>query len=79
MKVVVDLTKCVGLGVCESLVPEMFEVNARGELVLLREDVSDDECRAVEEAVSGCPTMAQPGIRGLRNIGTRSCAKRLSW
>lgn len=58
MKVVVDFTKCTGLGICESLAPDFFEVNDEGDLVLLKEDITDEELQAVEEAVSGCPTEA---------------------
>jgi ferredoxin len=58
MKVIVDFAKCKGLGICESMAPEFFEVNDDGELVLLRDDITDDELQSVEEAVSGCPTEA---------------------
>jgi ferredoxin len=58
MKVVVDFTKCTGLGICESMAPQFFEVNDAGELELLKDDISDDELQLVEEAVSGCPTEA---------------------
>ena len=58
MKVVVDFAKCTGLGICESVSPEYFEVNDDGKLELLKADISDDELQSVEEAVSGCPTEA---------------------
>jgi ferredoxin len=58
MKVIVDFAKCTGLGICESMAPEFFEVNDEGELVLLKGNVSDDELQTVEEAVAGCPTEA---------------------
>ncbi|WP_293002281.1 ferredoxin [Mycobacterium sp.] len=58
MKIVVDYTKCTGLGICESVAPEHFEVNDDGDLELLNEDVSEDDLQSVEEAVSGCPTEA---------------------
>jgi len=58
MKVVVDFTKCTGLGICESLASDFFEVNDDGDLVLLKEDISEDELSALEEAVAGCPTEA---------------------
>ena len=58
MKVVVDFAKCTGLGICESVSPEYFEVNDDGKLELLKDDISDDELQSVEEAVSGCPTEA---------------------
>lgn len=58
MKVVVDFAKCTGLGICESMAPDIFEVNDDGELVLHKADIADDELQAVEEAVAGCPTEA---------------------
>jgi len=58
MKVLVDFGKCTGLGICESLAPDFFEVNDAGDLVLLKEDITDEELQAVEEAVAGCPTEA---------------------
>jgi ferredoxin len=58
MKVVVDFNKCTGLGICESMAPDLFEVNDDGALVLLKEDITDDELQSVEEAVAGCPTGA---------------------
>ncbi len=57
-KIVVDRTRCTGLGICESLAPEFFEVDEDGTLVLLEENVSDGAMRSVEEAVAGCPTEA---------------------
>ncbi|WP_183093185.1 ferredoxin [Nocardioides stalactiti] len=58
MKCVVDFEKCTGLGICESLAPEFFEVNDDGDLLLLKEDITDAELQEVEEAVAGCPTEA---------------------
>jgi ferredoxin len=58
MKVIVDFAKCTGLGICESMAPEFFEVNDDGALVLHREGIADDELQSVEEAVAGCPTEA---------------------
>jgi len=58
MKVIVDYGRCTGLGICESMAPDIFEVSDDGALVLLKEDITDDELQAVEEAVSGCPTEA---------------------
>jgi ferredoxin len=58
MKCVVDYDKCTGLGICESLAPDFFEVNDDGDLLQLKADISADELQAVEEAVAGCPTEA---------------------
>lgn len=56
--VTVDFDKCTGLGICESLAPDFFEVNDDGELLVLKEEIGDDELQEVEEAVNGCPTEA---------------------
>jgi ferredoxin len=56
--VAVDFDKCTGLGICESLAPAFFEVSDDGDLMLLKEDISDDELQEIDEAVSGCPTEA---------------------
>jgi ferredoxin len=58
VKIVVDWNKCTGLGICESLAPDVFEVNDAGELELKLEVISDDQLSEVEEAVAGCPTEA---------------------
>jgi ferredoxin len=58
MKIVVDRTRCTGLGICESIAPDHFEVDDNGDLVLLNEDITDDERATIEEAVEGCPTSA---------------------
>ena len=58
MKVSVDFAKCTGLGICESMAPNIFEVDDDGKLLLLKDDVTDDELQSVEEAVTGCPTEA---------------------
>lgn len=63
MKVVVDRSKCTGLGICESLAPAFFEIDDNGELIQLREGISGDELAAVEEAVQGCPTEALRIVR----------------
>ncbi|GGS24520.1 ferredoxin [Streptomyces sp. NRRL WC-3618] len=58
MKITVDRNKCTGLGICESLAPEVFEVNSAGDLVLLTDAVPDGCLAQVEEAIAGCPTEA---------------------
>ncbi|MFJ9562860.1 ferredoxin [Streptomyces fuscichromogenes] len=63
MKITVDRTKCTGLGICESLAPDVFEVDDNGDLVLKSDTVEDDGLSAVEEAVAGCPTEALRLVR----------------
>lgn len=58
MKIIVDREKCTGLGICESLAPEYFEVNDDGDLELLKNDVDGKDLADVEEAIAGCPTLA---------------------
>lgn len=58
MKIIVDRTKCTGLGICESLAPDVFEVDDDGDLILLTDDVPEGGLDAVEEAIAGCPTEA---------------------
>lgn len=58
MKILVDYNKCTGLGICESLAPDVFEVDETGTLVLLADETADDTLEGVREAVAGCPTEA---------------------
>ncbi|GAB6919628.1 hypothetical protein JCM9803A_00780 [Rhodococcus erythropolis] len=58
MKVIVDRSKCTGLGICESLAPAFFEVDDSGDLLMLKEDIEPEELAEIEEAVAGCPTEA---------------------
>ena len=58
MRIELNRTKCTGLGICESIAPEIFEVNDDGDLVLLTEDITDEQLAGVEQAVEGCPTAA---------------------
>ncbi|WP_280424703.1 ferredoxin [Nocardia carnea] len=58
MKIVVDRTKCTGLGICESIAPDVFEVDENGDLVILEEQVTENGRAEVEQAVEGCPTFA---------------------
>ncbi|NKQ54202.1 ferredoxin [Amycolatopsis sp. K13G38] len=58
MKIIVERAKCTGLGICESLAPEVFEVDDSGELVLLEETITEHQIADVEAAVTGCPTEA---------------------
>jgi ferredoxin len=58
MRVVVDYDKCTGLGLCESIAPEFFEVQDDGSLELLRTEADEDHRAELEEAVRSCPTEA---------------------
>lgn len=58
MRITVDRSKCTALGVCESLAPELFEVQEDGSLIILNERPEGSLCSAAREAVEGCPTEA---------------------
>ncbi|MGW2664089.1 ferredoxin [Nocardia tengchongensis] len=58
MRISVDRTKCTGLGICESIAPDIFEIDDSGDLVLLREEVTAEQRALVEQAIEGCPTFA---------------------
>lgn len=58
MKIIVDKNKCTALGICESLAPDLFEVQEDGSLVILDEHPSGGLCDAAREAAEGCPTEA---------------------
>jgi ferredoxin len=57
-RVQVDRERCVGSGVCESLAPEVFEVDDDGVLQVHREEPSADELDDVQDAVQQCPARA---------------------
>ncbi|HKS98741.1 MAG TPA: ferredoxin [Rugosimonospora sp.] len=58
MYVNVDRAKCTGLGICESIAPEHFEIGDDGALILLHDDVSAADVATIEDAVRSCPTAA---------------------
>jgi ferredoxin len=58
MNIHVDTDRCTGHGVCESLLPEVFEVGDDGVVHLLITDLSAIQRGDLEEAVAECPTQA---------------------
>lgn len=58
MKIELDRAKCTGIGMCESVAPDFFEIDHDGELVVHRDDADGSELADVEAAVQACPTAA---------------------
>ena len=58
MRIVVDWDRCTGMGMCESLAPDVFEVDDDGSLILHTAQVPDGQEDEVREAVASCPTEA---------------------
>jgi ferredoxin len=59
MRIVVNRTTCAGIGICEGIDPERFEVQADGKTHVLKGDLEDDEALEVaRDAVARCPTQS---------------------
>lgn len=58
MKVHIDRTRCQNLGICTSLVPEVFELDDNGVMVLVKPEPDDEIRGSVENAVMACPQEA---------------------
>lgn len=58
MEIVVDRGRCTGIGICESVDPDRFEVGADGSLVVLDPTVAEGELALAEEAIRSCPAAA---------------------
>ncbi|HSV40883.1 MAG TPA: ferredoxin [Nocardioidaceae bacterium] len=58
MRIVVDRDKCTGMGVCESIASDFFEVADDGTLEVYVDEVTDQRIDKVREAVDGCPAFA---------------------
>jgi ferredoxin len=59
MKIKVDRNKCSGIGLCEAMSPDYFEVDDGGLLRFVQgDDVADDVLDEIDAAVQACPTGA---------------------
>lgn len=58
MRVVVDLDKCTGHGICESIAEEVFEVQDDGTVVIHDADRPEDDSARMQQAVTQCPAAA---------------------
>ncbi|HEY0537024.1 MAG TPA: ferredoxin [Actinoallomurus sp.] len=58
MRIIVDGTRCTGLGMCESVAPGVFEVNDDGEMELRTATAPGERLVEVEQAVACCPNEA---------------------
>ena len=59
MKIHADLDKCEGLGMCESMANDYFEVDEDTDQVVILNDSPPEEDRAhVWAAVQACPVLA---------------------
>ena len=57
-RVEVDLAKCEGLGMCEAMAHEFFEVGGGGTVTVLDENPTGEDVLDVMAAVESCPVSA---------------------
>ncbi len=58
MKISADLSKCEGLGMCEAMAPDVFEVQDEGQVLVLDESPADADRQELQAAVDACPVSA---------------------
>ena len=58
LTIVVDRGRCTGIGICESISPDRFEVDDDGTLIVRDELVGPDSLAEIEDAVRSCPASA---------------------
>ena len=58
MRILVDRDKCEGLGMCEAMAHEFFEVDDDDTMTVLEESPPESERDTVHAAVEACPVMA---------------------
>jgi ferredoxin len=58
MRIEADRGKCDGLGMCEAMAPDFFEVGDDGTVVVLDERPAEEHRTDVAAAVDSCPVLA---------------------
>ncbi len=58
MKIEADREKCDGLGMCEAMAPDFFEVGDDGAVVVLDERPGEEHRQDLSAAVDACPVLA---------------------
>jgi ferredoxin len=58
MRVEVDLDKCVGHGICESIADDVFEVQDDGTVLILDAERPESDRDRMKQAVTQCPAAA---------------------
>jgi ferredoxin len=58
MKITADLHKCEGLGMCEAMANQFFEVGDDGQVQILDDSPPESERGFVDAAVKACPVSA---------------------
>ncbi|WP_033296310.1 ferredoxin [Amycolatopsis jejuensis] len=58
MRIEADLGKCDGLGMCEAMAPDFFEVGDEGTVVVLDSNPGEEHRTDLAAAVDACPVLA---------------------
>lgn len=58
MRAIANRDVCEGHGICESIAPEVFQVDDDGEVSVLAQNPPESEVNAVRLAVDSCPVAA---------------------
>jgi ferredoxin len=58
MRVAVDLTKCTGHGICESIADDVFEVQDDGSVLIHDAERPSSDRERMQKAVTQCPAAA---------------------
>ena len=58
MRVEVDLDKCTGHGICESIAEDVFEVQDDGTVLIQQHDRPESDRGRMQQAVTQCPAAA---------------------
>jgi ferredoxin len=58
MRVDVDLDKCTGHGICESIAEDVFEVQDDGTALIRTNERPESDRDRMQQAVTQCPTAA---------------------
>ncbi|WP_433191973.1 ferredoxin [Nocardia sp. CA-107356] len=58
MRIIADRTRCAGHGICEALLPDVFQVDESGKVQIRVEQVAESDCADAELAVDSCPVEA---------------------
>lgn len=58
MKITADQTRCQGHGMCEALLPNIFQVDASAKVRLLLDEIPAPDQPDAELAIESCPVQA---------------------
>jgi ferredoxin len=58
MRVEVDLAKCTGHGICESIAEDVFEVQDDGSVLIVAPERPESDRERMRQAVTQCPAAA---------------------